>query len=91
MAWDVFRTVSRKGETFYESTTNWFEVAAKTVKVIAYIIIFLAVLLTAVVSKASLLLMTQALGNANLVSLLCLYFLKNISLFFFSLLSYLPH
>ncbi|CAL1526679.1 unnamed protein product [Lymnaea stagnalis] len=66
VAWDVFRTVSKKNETFYESTTNWFEVAAKTVKVVAYIIIFIAVLSTAVVSKASLLLMTQAIGNADL-------------------------
>ncbi|XP_012941255.1 chitin synthase chs-2 [Aplysia californica] len=66
VAWDVFRTVSRKGETFYESTTNWFEVAAKTVKVIAYVFIFLAVLSCAVASKASLLLMTQAIGNADL-------------------------
>ncbi|CAG5120237.1 unnamed protein product, partial [Candidula unifasciata] len=66
LAWDVFRSVSRRGETFYETTTNWFQVAAKTVKVIAYIIIFLAVLACAVVSKASLLLMTQAIGNADL-------------------------
>ncbi|BFY98509.1 hypothetical protein BsWGS_01548 [Bradybaena similaris] len=66
LAWDVFRSVSRRGETFYETTTNWFQVAAKTVKVIAYIIIFIAVLACAVVSKASLLLMTQAIGNADL-------------------------
>ncbi|XP_059171416.1 chitin synthase chs-2-like [Physella acuta] len=68
VAWDVFRSVSKKNETFYETTTNWFEVAAKTVKVIAYIIIFIAVLATAVTSKASLLLMTQAIGNASLGS-----------------------
>ncbi|CAG5126787.1 unnamed protein product, partial [Candidula unifasciata] len=55
-----------RGETFYETTTNWFEVAAKTVKVIAYVIIFIAVLSSAVVSKASLLLITQAVGNADL-------------------------
>ncbi|KAK0040246.1 chitin synthase chs-2, partial [Biomphalaria pfeifferi] len=66
VAWDVFRTVSKRNETFYESTTNWFEVAAKTVKVIAYVIIFIAVLITAVTSKASLLLMTSAIGNADL-------------------------
>ncbi|XP_055864361.1 chitin synthase chs-2-like isoform X1 [Biomphalaria glabrata] len=66
VAWDVFRTVSKRNETFYESTTNWFEVAAKTVKVVAYVIIFIAVLITAVTSKASLLLMTSAIGNADL-------------------------
>lgn len=68
LAWDVFRSVSRKGQSLYESTTNWFEVAAKTVKVIFYVILFLFVLSMAVSSKASLLLMTQAIGNADLVS-----------------------
>ncbi|GFO13532.1 chitin synthase [Plakobranchus ocellatus] len=66
VAWDVFRSVSRKEESLYETTTNWFEVAAKTVKVLAYIFIFLAVLVCAVASKASLLLMTHAVGNADL-------------------------
>ncbi|GFR89942.1 chitin synthase [Elysia marginata] len=66
LAWDVFRSVSRKEESLYDETTNWFEVAAKTVKVLAYIFIFLAVLVCAVASKASLLLMTHAIGNADL-------------------------
>ncbi|KAK7477688.1 hypothetical protein BaRGS_00031072 [Batillaria attramentaria] len=64
--WDVFKTVSRKSETMYEATTNWFEVAAKTLKLFFFLLLFLCVLCTAVVSKASLLLMTNAIGNADL-------------------------
>lgn len=68
--WDVFKTVSRKSETIYEATTNWFEVAAKTLKLFFFLLLFLLVLVSAVVSKASLLLMTNAIGNADLVRVL---------------------
>ncbi|KAK7116523.1 hypothetical protein V1264_002190 [Littorina saxatilis] len=64
--WDVFKTVSRKSETIYETATNWFEVAAKTLKLLFFLFLFLCVLCSAVVSKASLLLMTNAIGNADL-------------------------
>ncbi|XP_067667763.1 chitin synthase chs-2-like [Haliotis asinina] len=63
--WDVFKTVSRRSETIYETTTNWFEVAAKTLKVFAYLFIFLCVLSSALASKGSLLLMTHAIGNSS--------------------------
>ena len=66
--WDVFKTVSRKSETIYEATTNWFEVAAKTLKLFFFLLLFVCVLGSAVVSKASLLLITNAIGNADLVS-----------------------
>lgn len=68
-SWDVFKTVSRKSETIYETTTNWFEVAAKTFKVLAYIVIFVCVLASAIASKASLLLMTHSMGNVDQVCL----------------------
>ena len=65
---DVFRSVAGKGDSFYESSNDCFVVAAKTVKVVAYIFIFLFVLACAVASKASLLLMTSGIGNAKAVS-----------------------
>ncbi|XP_050401399.1 chitin synthase chs-2 isoform X2 [Patella vulgata] len=61
--WDLFKTVSRRSETIYEASTNWFEVAAKTLKVFAYLFIFICVLTSALASKGSLLLMTHAIGN----------------------------
>ncbi|XP_064608019.1 chitin synthase chs-2-like isoform X3 [Liolophura sinensis] len=61
--WDIFKTVSRKSETLYETSTNWFEVAAKSFKVFAYLFIFVCVLASAIASKASLLLMTHSVGD----------------------------
>ncbi|ESP01302.1 hypothetical protein LOTGIDRAFT_111741, partial [Lottia gigantea] len=63
--WDLFKTVSRRSETIYEASTNWFEVAAKTLKVFAYLCIFICVLTSALASKGSLLLMTHAIGNVK--------------------------
>lgn len=67
-SWDVFKTVSRKSETIYETTTNWFEVAAKSFKIFIYVFLFVCVLASAISSKASLLLMTNAIGHGDQVS-----------------------
>ncbi|GAB1605132.1 chitin synthase chs-2-like, partial [Argonauta hians] len=63
--WDVFKTVSRKNETIYESTTNWFEVAAKMFKIFTFIFLFVCVIGSALASKGSLLYMTWSIGNRN--------------------------
>eukprot|EP00106_Octopus_bimaculoides_P003471 XP_014770913.1 PREDICTED: uncharacterized protein LOC106869619 [Octopus bimaculoides] len=63
--WDVFKTVSRKNETIYESTTNWFELAAKTFKIFTFVFLFVCVMGSALASKGSLLIMTRAIGKKN--------------------------
>ncbi|XP_076444026.1 chitin synthase chs-2-like [Babylonia areolata] len=64
--WDVFKTVSRKSEALQAGSTSWLEVATKGLKLFFFLFLFLCVLGTAVLSKATLLLLTNAVGNTSL-------------------------
>ena len=64
--WDTARVVDT--EETYEQRQHFFHISLQILKVVTYIVLSLVVLVSAVVGKSSLLLMTNAVGNVESVS-----------------------
>lgn len=65
--WDTARVVDT--EETYEQRVHFFHLSLQILKVVTYIVLGVVVLFTAIVSKGSLLLMTNAVGHVETVCL----------------------
>ena len=63
--WDTARVVDN--EETYEQRVHFFHLSLQILKVATYIVLSLIVLLCAIISKGSLLLMTNAVGHVESV------------------------
>nr|AAX20091.1 chitin synthase 2 [Manduca sexta]AAX20092.1 chitin synthase 2 [Manduca sexta] len=59
--WNLFREIPVKKESGSMATKNWIETSVKIIKVLAYILVFCAVLGSAVIAKGTLLFITSQL------------------------------
>lgn len=65
--WDTARVVDT--EETYEQRVHFFHLSLQILKVVTYIVLGVVVLATAIVSKGSLLLMTNAVGHVESVNI----------------------
>lgn len=64
--WDAARTVEVREA--YESTVHCYRLSMRLLKLATYIVLFLGVLMTALVSKGALLLMTNSVAKVQEVN-----------------------
>lgn len=69
--WDTARIVDT--EETYEQRVHFFHLSLQILKVVTYIVLGVVVLFSAIVSKGTLLLMTNAVGHVETVTILHLY------------------
>lgn len=72
--WDTARIVDT--EETYEQRVHFFHLSLQILKVVTYIVLGVVVLFTAIVSKGSLLLMTNAVGHVESVRKMNCEYLK---------------
>ncbi|XP_044753771.1 chitin synthase chs-2-like isoform X2 [Coccinella septempunctata] len=69
-SWNIFEDTPRKPDTGSSNDSEKYEFMVKSLKIVAYIVVFLVVLSSAVVSKGTLLLMTSQV-KANTIRPFC--------------------
>ncbi|XP_047545351.1 chitin synthase chs-2-like [Vanessa atalanta] len=66
--WNLFREIPVKKESGSMATSSWIELSVKILKLLAYIIVFVVVLGSAVVAKGTLLFATSQLKKGRFIS-----------------------